>query len=160
MFDASAKRNNSAASLNECLFRGPLLLNGFAGVLLRFRLTRFAVVADIEKAFLQIGLNDEARDLVRFFWLKDPMNLDLPNNLQIYRFTRVPFRVVSSPFLLAARLRQHLAGIASVHASEMLEKLYIDNLFLSSHSTEDARAWVQTSRIILTECSMKLRVRL
>ncbi|XP_063415828.1 uncharacterized protein LOC134697479 [Mytilus trossulus] len=56
VYDASAKPNNDVNSLNECLYRGPVLLRNFCGIFMRFRLNQVAIVADIEKAFLQVGL--------------------------------------------------------------------------------------------------------
>ena len=52
VYDASAKTNPDDKSLNECLYRGPVLLHDLCGILLRFRMHRIGIVADIEKAFL------------------------------------------------------------------------------------------------------------
>ena len=41
------------------------------------------MVADIEKAFLQIRLQDDAKDVTGFFWLKDRDKLEVKNNIQI-----------------------------------------------------------------------------
>ena len=41
------------------------------GVLMRFRLHKIAIIADIEKAYLQLQLNEEDRDVTRFLWIKD-----------------------------------------------------------------------------------------
>ena len=38
------------------------MLQNLVGILLRFHLNKIAVVSDIEKAFLQIGLQDNAKD--------------------------------------------------------------------------------------------------
>ena len=46
------------------------MLQNLIGILLRFRLNKKAVVSDIEKAFLQIGLQDDAQDATIFIWLK------------------------------------------------------------------------------------------
>ena len=43
----------------------------FNRILLRFCLNKIAIVADIEKVFLQIGLLEDAKDVNRFFWLKN-----------------------------------------------------------------------------------------
>ncbi len=60
VYDASAKTNKNNKSLNDCLFRGPLLPTDLCGLLLRFLLFSIAIILDIEKAFLQIGLQDQA----------------------------------------------------------------------------------------------------
>ena len=56
VYDASAKTSSEQKSLNECLFRGQVMLHDLRGLLMRFRLHTVAIVSDIEKAFLQIGL--------------------------------------------------------------------------------------------------------
>lgn len=80
VYDASAKAKGDVPSLNECLYRAPVLLQDLIEILLRFRLNKVALVADIEKAFLQIGLNRNAKDVTRFFWLKDKTHLAIENN--------------------------------------------------------------------------------
>ena len=54
VLDASAKYDKSEPSLNEILNSGPCLLPLIEDILLRFRLGRTAVVADIQQVFLQI----------------------------------------------------------------------------------------------------------
>ena len=108
VYDASAKTKQSNVSLNECLYRGPVMLPDLCGLLLRFRCHPIAIIADVEKAFLNIGLQIQDRDVTRFLWLKDPKNPNPDGNLQIYRFCRIPFGVISSPFLLTATISYHL----------------------------------------------------
>ena len=60
------------------------------------------MVAATERAFLQIGRQDDARDITRFFWLRNKVKTGIEDNIQMYRFYRVPFGIISSPFLLAA----------------------------------------------------------
>jgi len=63
--DASAKARKGDRSLNECLYRGPVLLPDLCGMLLHFRIQPIAIVSDIEKAFLQIGIQESDRDVTR-----------------------------------------------------------------------------------------------
>ena len=77
VYDASAKPKSDNKSLNECLYRGPVMLKDLCGLLLHFRISKFAVVADNEKAFLQLGLQSEDRNVTRFFWIKDKNYADI-----------------------------------------------------------------------------------
>ena len=113
VFDASAKTRKKNQSLNESLHRGPVILEDLCGFLLTFRLHKVTLVADVEKAFLQVGLQHDDRDVTRFLWFKDPSKPTIEKNVQVLRFTRVPFGMISSPFLLAATIKHHLTKAAS-----------------------------------------------
>ena len=84
------------------------------------------LVADVEKAFLQVGLQPDDRDVTRFLWLKDPSKPTLEKNVQVLRFTRVPFGMISSPFLLAATIKHHLTKAASPIAHQVADNMYVD----------------------------------
>ena len=64
--DASA-RSSGLLSLNDALEKGPNLLPLLWGILLRFRVGRIAVVGDLEKAFLQITLQQKECNVCCFF---------------------------------------------------------------------------------------------
>ena len=108
LYDASAK--TEGPSLNDCLYAGPSFGQRILDILIRFRLHRIALIADIEKAFLMISVAEEDRDVLRFLWLDD-INSQLPR-IQVLRFARVAFGVASSPFLLNATLK-HRSWIGS-----------------------------------------------
>ncbi|GFW98021.1 DUF1758 domain-containing protein [Trichonephila clavipes] len=84
VFDASAHEEKQL-SLNDCLFHGVNLNPNILDLLISFRSNKIAVLADVEKAFLQISLAPKDRDVVRF--LID----DGENGVQVYRFNRVLF---------------------------------------------------------------------
>ena len=70
VFDGSA-RTNQSLSLNECLYKGPILLNDLAGMLMKFRIGTIAMTGDLEEAFLQIEIQELNRDYLKFLWIKN-----------------------------------------------------------------------------------------
>ena len=85
VYDASTKAKKGDKSLNECLYRGPVLLPDLCGILLRFRMQTIVLLADVEKAFLQIGIHELDRDVTRFLWFKDLTNLNvMEETLDVY----------------------------------------------------------------------------
>merc|ERR1712008_184869 len=81
-------------------------------------------MGDIEKAFLRIIIALEDRDVLRFFWPRDPCN---PSSIMIeYRWKAVLFGSISSPFILATVLKRLLSVIslfntvASMNGEDML----------------------------------------
>ena len=66
VYDASAKAGRDVKCLNDCLYWGPITLPDLCGVLLRVRTYFIVVLADVEKAFLQIGIQEQDRDVTRF----------------------------------------------------------------------------------------------
>ena len=158
VYDASARTKDTYKSLNDCLYRGPVMLQDLCGLLMRFRLNRIAVIADIEKAFLQLGLQSKDRDVTRFFWIKDT-NAPIfdADNIQTYRFCRVPFGIVSSPFLLAATLDMHLQKYNTAAAENIRNNIYVDNVITGTDNIEEAKNFYKESKAIFTEASMNLR---
>jgi len=126
VFDCSAKQGKSANSLNDCLYSGPSLTEKLGKVLLKFRTNPFAFAADISKAFLRVGLQEDDRDYTRFLWPENPH--DENSKLQTYRFRAVLFGATSSPFLLQATLNHHLEKYDSMYAEKIKASLYVDNL--------------------------------
>ncbi|GBM17001.1 hypothetical protein AVEN_133278-1 [Araneus ventricosus] len=70
----------------------------------KFRLCKFGITADIEKAFLHIGLQEEDKPFLRFLWWGNGYK----ENTKIYQHKRVVFGISSHPFLLGATLDHHL----------------------------------------------------
>uniref|UniRef100_A0A914WWH6 Integrase catalytic domain-containing protein n=1 Tax=Plectus sambesii TaxID=2011161 RepID=A0A914WWH6_9BILA len=157
VYDASAKMNKNSNSLNDCLYRGPVILPDLCGLLMRFRKAPIALTADIEKAFLQVGLQSDDRDVTRFLWLKDLEKPFSKENVQIYRFCRVTFGVISSPFLLSATLQHHLRKSGRKEALELAENIYVDNVLTGKETVEEAQQLYQETKTLFSQVSMNLR---
>lgn len=158
VYDASAKSKKMNNSLNDCLYRGPVLLNDLCGLLMRFRLHQIAIIADIEKAFLQVGLQPSQRDVTRFIWLKDSNQTTLDSdNIQEFRFCRVPFGVISSPFLLGATIGCHLDSFNSELSNKLKKDIYIDNVITGAKNVEEAILLYRGAKSMFRSASMNLR---
>ena len=137
VYDASARSNGP--SLNDCLHSGPSLLPLLFDILLRFLVNKVALVADIEKAFLNISIAPENRDYLRLLWIND-INSE-SHQIVACRFTRVVFGLTCSPFLLNATLQQLISShnvVDSEFAEKMLRSLYVDD-FASRTETASQR---------------------
>ncbi|UYV70400.1 hypothetical protein LAZ67_7002911 [Cordylochernes scorpioides] len=131
VFDASCK-TKGGWSLNDCLAKGPNLLELIPDVMLRFRLNKIGVIADIEKAFLQISVAKEDRQFLRFLCY------------------------TSSPFLLAATLKLHLEQYER-EVIPLLKCMYMDNCVNSVTSLEEAQVFQQQSIDLLSPAGFNLR---
>jgi hypothetical protein len=126
-------------------------------VLLRFRLNKIGILADIKQAFLNIAISREHRDFVRFLWY-DLSSKD--EEIVIYRFSRVVFGLTSSPFLLNATLRHHLNKYleqGKTIVERIREDLYVDDLVSGSDSVDSAKELHDTSKSIMLEGGFDLR---
>ncbi|XP_068750817.1 uncharacterized protein [Montipora capricornis] len=138
VFDASAKTKKGSQSLNENLHRGPIILEDLCGLLTRFRLNRVALIADVEKAFHQVGLQPE-------------------DNVQELRFTRIPFGMISSPFLLAATVKYHLNKADTPVAKKISDNMYVDNMVTGVATSEQAVEFYKEAKSLFQSSSMNLR---
>ncbi len=159
VFDVSSHEEGSP-SLNDCLLIGPNLNPDLLHVLIKFRLHKVAFTADIAKAFLQIGLKERDRDIVRFLWTYDPSSQNSKREPCIMRMNRVVFGVASSPFLLAATIRTHLKQYGSEQPATVAllqESLYVDDLIVSLPDVDEACFISAQAKAILSAAGMELR---
>lgn len=152
VYDASAKNHKWDWSLNECLEKGPLLTNHIFKILLGFRKEDIAIIADIEKAFLQVGVKPEDSDMLRFIWRHE-------DTISIYKFLRLPFGLRCSPFILAATIKTYVdqANIPQEVKDKILSSFYVDDLTTSFETEEAALQFIRKIREILNEIGMPLR---
>ena len=135
-----------------------MLLQNLCEILLRFRLYKIGIVSDIEKEFLQVGLQKNERDVTRFVWLKDH---DQPivneDTIQEFRFCRVPFGVILSPFLLGATVEADLDSYSSEITDKIKNDIYMDNVITGENSVSEATDLYSQSKTIFDAASMNLR---
>ena len=103
VFDGSARANQGELSLNECLEKEQNVTPHIFEILLRFRSHLIGIIADIEKAFHQIVIDEGDRDFLRFLWFDNITDIK-PQ----YRFTRLVFGLTPSPAILNSVIQTHL----------------------------------------------------
>ena len=124
VFDASAK-SASGVSLNDTLLVGPTVHSSLIDVLLRFRMHRVALTADVSKMYRAIELFPPDRDLHRFVWRSQPNEV-----LRDFRMTRATFGVSASCFAANMAVIQNALELTRKYpqaAEAVLKSFYVDD---------------------------------
>uniref|UniRef100_A0AC34FGK2 Peptidase aspartic putative domain-containing protein n=1 Tax=Panagrolaimus sp. ES5 TaxID=591445 RepID=A0AC34FGK2_9BILA len=157
VFDGSAKASKNDPSLNDCMYRGPIDMPEIPGLLFKLRTSTILITGDIEKAFHQVYLNEEDRDAVRFFWVKDLTKEPVGNNLITYRFVGVPFGIKPSPSILSIIIKYHLKRKNIPALLKLLKTHFVDNLYFLEEKSIAAIAMFKLVREYFLEASMNVR---
>ena len=135
VYDCSARQNTESPSLNDCLEIGPPLQPLIFDILLRNCMNKYCILADIQKVFLQIRLDEKDRDAQRLVWYN---NLQERKIMEL-RFTRVIFGAGPSPYVLGSTLETHLDPFKDMY-SETVKALkddtYVDDVQYGSNFKE------------------------
>ncbi|XP_055909426.1 uncharacterized protein LOC129944194 [Eupeodes corollae] len=125
VFDASC-RTSSQISLNGILMVGPTIQDELVIILLRFRLYRYALTADIVKMYPQILVHPSHRRLQFILWREDAHT-----PIKTYQLNTITYGTSSAPFL-AIRCLQYLADKNQEHlrlgASVLKSDFYVDDM--------------------------------
>ena len=135
VFDSKAPFHG--ISLNDCLAKGPSLLNSLLGVLLRFRQYQYAFIGDIRKMFHAIDIPVADQMMHLFVWR------DCSENNPIETFAMTVVNMGDRPSATIAQLAlQKTAEMDSKiypdAAKTVLEDSYMDDILGSTQSGEDA----------------------
>lgn len=158
VYDGSATPGKGELSINDCLQPGPNFIPKLFDVLVKFRWHPVALTADIEKAFLMIGVQEADRDMLRFLWFEDPPNLN--SEISHFRFTRLVFGLRPSPAILGSTIAHHLDLHKNIHpelVKQIEDSLYVDDLVTGAEDEAKALHVYQTSKKVMAEGSFNLR---
>ena len=158
VYDGSAKTEARNYSLNDCLLTGPNLIPQIFKLLVKFRENPIGLVADIEKAFLMIGINEEDRDMLRLLWLKDAK--DPHSDVLKLRFCRLVFGLRPSSAILGATIQHHLKKHEKQKPDivEHLKKsLYVDDFVSGAKDDERALEIYKGSKQLMSSGGFNLR---
>lgn len=155
VFDASCKSGRHP-SLNECLEKGPNLIELLPATIIRFRENRIGVIADIRKAFQMIEVHDGDQYYLLFLWWED----DSCTKMVVFKHKRVVFGLKSSPFILAAVIEKHLDDVSDKDkevSMKLKKSSYVDNSVTSVDSYEEYCEFKSKSIQLMSEAQMELR---
>ena len=155
VYDCSCRQSSEHPSLNDCLLTGPPFLVDLCAIILRFRKHQYGLSTDIEKAFLHITFNENDRNFTRFLWLSDP--LDPNSEFVVYRFKRILFGAVSSPFILYAILHHHLQQYNTPLSCNIQDNLYVDNIISGCTTEQQTIQYFEEARSIMSSAGFNLR---
>ncbi|KAK3105444.1 hypothetical protein FSP39_025380 [Pinctada imbricata] len=156
VFDSSAKFQD--ISLNSVLLTGPDLTNSLIGVLMRFRMDKIAVTADIEHMFHCFGVSEKHRNYLRFLWYTDN---DTNKPLMEYRMKVHVFGNTTSPAVATYGLRQAALTAEPIYGTDMREfverNFYVDDALVSLPSASNAIDLIQrTQEALMANGNLRL----
>ena len=157
VYDGSAKASKHEKSLNDCL-QSPNHLPYVFNMLANFRKNLLGLTADIEKAFLMVGIQKDHQDFLRFLWFDDP-SAERPNTIHL-KFTKLVFGLRPSPAILGARILHHLEiqRKSDPRLIELLEKsFYVDDLLTGEDNDQMAFTIYKRAKKLMSEGGFNLR---
>ena len=157
VFDGAARCNGW--SINDAVLSGENMLSNLVEVLTRFRLGKFACMADLSKCFFQIAMPEHQQDLFRLVWYSDN-DID-GGKIQIFRFTRHVWGINSSPFIalfaINRLITENPTDASSLTLSAIESNRYMDDLLLSSDSLADLEVVSREAMSLFESRGFKLR---
>ncbi len=155
-YEALLKENEKLKEENDNLKRkldtGPPLLPHLWDIMIRTRMCTNILLADIQKAFHQIGIKKEDRDSFRFLF-------NINGKDEHLRFTRVPFGAEASPFILGATLQHHYYQQPPCYEETvqcLRDNTYVDNLMTVSEDIEGLERFKVEATCILEDAKFPL----
>lgn len=136
VFDASCK-SASGISLNDGLLVGPTIQQDLISILLRFRIFKYVLVADMVKMYKQILIDTSQTSLQRILWREN-----VEAEVRTYELTTVTYGRAPASYL-ATRYLKYLADEHSndfpVGSQRITRDFYVDDLLTGADSINEAK---------------------
>ena len=125
----------------------------------RFRVGKYACMADLSKCLFLVSLAENQRDLFRLVWFR---NSDIDGGyIQLFQFTRHVWRVNSSPhialFAIQRLISENPTDAGKLTLTVIENNRYMDDLLLSSDSLVDLHTVSRESIALFKSRGFKLR---
>ena len=154
IMDGAAKYGKQL-SLNDCLYKGPKLINELITVLMRFRMHNVTLAADVKKMFFQIGLHKRDRDYHRYLWYKEADS----EVVAVYRWKVHPFGSAASPCVAMFTIKQHASKWRETFpraAETVIHSTLVDDNMDSVPTVEEAKELGNQLIQLYAEAGMEL----
>ncbi|XP_056006690.1 uncharacterized protein LOC130050517 [Ostrea edulis] len=156
VFDSSAQYDG--LSLNNVLLTGPDLTNSLLGVLLRFRLEKIGIMADIQQMFHCFQVREDHRNYLRFLWYADngPKEQLVEYRMRVHIFGNIP-----SPAVAIYGLRRTANNAEQEFGSDVKKfverNFYVDDGLISLPSADEVVSLMKrTQQALLQEGGLRL----
>lgn len=148
---------------NQYLEVGPNILPTIQKIATKLRDSPFFIMVDIEKAFLQVGLNYPDNFLFAFRWFETIDGVDIPC---WFRFKRMPWGITPAPFILNTVVRFLLEEWAKTldeqgkhqeaeWVRQMSNTIYVDDVIAEGKTREEVVSKIRNSISALKTGEMK-----
>ncbi|XP_036343642.1 uncharacterized protein LOC118752901 [Rhagoletis pomonella] len=154
VFDASMKTTNGK-SLNDILATGPALQQDLSAILSNWRTMKYVFIADIEKMFRCIDVNEEDAQYQRILWRERP-----GEPIQEYYCSTVMFGTASAPYTAIRTINQLAEDEAErfpLAAKVLKQQMYVDDILSGGDSLELALRVRDETISILRTATFELR---
>ncbi|XP_055613760.1 uncharacterized protein LOC129760181 [Uranotaenia lowii] len=154
VFDASC-RTSTGVSLNDALMVGPTVQNDLLSIILRFRLHRYAISADIEKMYRMVQVQQPDQHLQRILWRDTP---DEP--VKTFELTTVTYGTASAPYLATRCLKQLAEDGSASHpigSRVVRDSFYVDDCLVGADSVEEGKHLVEETTDLTNSAGFNLR---
>ncbi|KAK3703198.1 hypothetical protein QZH41_004965 [Actinostola sp. cb2023] len=155
VYDAAAECGG--VSLNSLLLPGPDLTNSLIGILLRFRESPVAFMADVEQMFYSFSVQENHRNYLKFLWYQDN---NPGKDIVEYRMKVHIFGSTSSPAVATYGLRKtaevEKANFGPDAADLVNRNFYVDDALKSVPTVEDAVDLLHRTQSMLSTANLRL----
>ncbi|XP_043642481.1 uncharacterized protein LOC122612735 [Drosophila teissieri] len=153
VFDASCKTTSQKA-LNDILMVGPTIQPDLYALLLRFRIHRYAITADVVKMFRQVNMFAEDRRFQYILWRTSPSQ-----PLSTFKLNTVTYGTAAAPYL-AIRSLSYLADKfmdkLEIGAKAIKSSFYVDDFLGGADTVEELHQIKREVTAILQDGQLEL----
>ncbi|XP_053691523.1 uncharacterized protein LOC128740039 [Sabethes cyaneus] len=154
VFDASCK-TAGGPSLNDALMIGPIVQQDLRSIIMRSRMHRVMLIADIKQMYRQILVDERDTPLQRIVW-----RCESNNPIDTFELKTVTYGTASAPYLATRTLVQLATDEKESYpmaAKVLINDFYVDDLFSGGSTVADTLQLRHQLESLLAKGGFELR---